>query len=125
VEAGLALGGHGALVGELQALVREQPLRERLRGQLMRALYRSGRQADALALYEATRRVLAEELGLDPGPELRRLQRAMLAQDPALEGPEAVAPAARRAGQARAATGSPAVPTGCPAAAAGPSGACR
>src|SRR5919109_4011287 len=68
IDADLALGRHAAVVTELEALVREHPLRERLRAQLMRALYRSGRQADALELYRQTRRELSEELGLDPGP---------------------------------------------------------
>ena len=74
VDADLALGRHGALAGELPAIVAEQPLRERLRAQLMLALYRSGRQADALRAYQEAREVLAEELGLDPGPELRALE---------------------------------------------------
>ena len=77
-EVGLAAGGHGELVGELEALVAAHPLRERLRGQLMLALYRSGRQADALRVYQRTRAVLAEELGIDPSPELQRLHRAIL-----------------------------------------------
>jgi DNA-binding SARP family transcriptional activator/class 3 adenylate cyclase len=84
IEAELALGRHGELVGELQALVAAQPLRERLHGQLMLALYRSGRQAEALAAYRQTRETLAEELGIDPSPALQELERAMLAQDPDL-----------------------------------------
>jgi DNA-binding SARP family transcriptional activator len=64
----LALGRHTALVAELEQLVRRHPLRERLRAQLMLALYRCGRQADALATYRAGRRVLRDELGLEPGP---------------------------------------------------------
>ena len=90
IEADLQLGRHAGLVAELEALVAEHPLRERLRGQLMLALYRSGRQADALAAYQETRRVLVEELGIDPSPELRELEQAILRQDPAL----AAAPAA-------------------------------
>src|SRR5262249_54288687 len=86
IEAGLALGRHAELTGEIEALVRAAPLRERLRAQLMVALYRSGRQADALRAYQEARAVLADELGLEPGPELRRLEAAILAQDPALEG---------------------------------------
>ena len=81
-------------VGKLDALVAANPLRERLRGQSMLALYRSGRQSDALQVYRDGRRLLAGELGLEPGPELQRLERAILAQDPALEAP---APVARRA----------------------------
>jgi DNA-binding SARP family transcriptional activator len=78
----LAAGDHTGLVGELEGLVAAQPTRERLRGLLMVALYRSGRQADALEVYQATRVVLAEELGIDPSPELQRLQQAILVQDP-------------------------------------------
>ncbi|MFL6189757.1 MAG: BTAD domain-containing putative transcriptional regulator [Actinomycetes bacterium] len=85
VELRLAAGDHTGLVGELEGLVAEHPTRERLRGQLMVALYRSGRQADALEVYQATRAVLAGELGIDPSPELQRLQQAILVQDPALE----------------------------------------
>jgi DNA-binding SARP family transcriptional activator len=87
IEAELALGHHAALVPELEVLVAREPTRERLAGQLMVALYRSGRQADALAAYRAVRRSLVEELGLEPGPELRRLEAAVLAQDPALDLP--------------------------------------
>ena len=84
IAADLALGRHDALVAELQALVAEQPLREALRGQLMLALYRSGRQAEALRVYDEGRAQLVDELGLDPGPELRRLQAAILDHDPSL-----------------------------------------
>jgi YVTN family beta-propeller protein len=87
IEAELTLGRHAALVPELELLVSREPTRERLAGQLMLALYRSGRQADALSAYRAMRRSLVEELGLEPGPELRRLEAAVLAQDPALELP--------------------------------------
>jgi len=83
-DAELALGRHVQLVGELEHLVAEQPLRERVRGQLMLALYRSGRQADALAVYQRARRTLVEELGIEPGESLRKLERAILEQDPAL-----------------------------------------
>lgn len=85
IEADLALGRHDELVAELRTLVRRHPLRERLRGQLMLALYRAGRQADALAAFAEGRRMLVDELGLEPGPELTRLQQAILDQDPALE----------------------------------------
>jgi len=87
VEAELALGHHAELVPELEGLVREQPLRERLRGQLMLALYRCGRQANALAVYRSGRRLLDEELGLKPDDELQRLERAILNHDPSLESP--------------------------------------
>ena len=87
IEAELALGRHAELVPELEGLVREQPLRERLRGQLMLALYRGGRQADALEVYRAGRRLLDEDLGLKPDDELQRLERAILNHDPSLESP--------------------------------------
>jgi DNA-binding SARP family transcriptional activator/pimeloyl-ACP methyl ester carboxylesterase len=83
----LAAGRHGELVGELRALVREHPFRERLWGHLMVALYRGGRQADALAVYQQARVQLREELGLEPGGELRRLEQAILDQAPSLDGP--------------------------------------
>jgi DNA-binding SARP family transcriptional activator len=85
IEADLALGGHAELVGELEALVSEHPLRERLRAQLMLALYRSGRQADALTVYAKTREMLVDELGIEPGPALHELERAILRQEPALD----------------------------------------
>ncbi|MER7502176.1 BTAD domain-containing putative transcriptional regulator [Nonomuraea pusilla] len=86
-EARLELGEHGLLVGELGDLVARHPLRERLRAVHMKALYRAGRQSEALASYGELREKLAEELGLDPGPELVALHRAILAQDPALDLP--------------------------------------
>jgi DNA-binding SARP family transcriptional activator len=92
VDAELELGLHADLSPELERLVSEHPLREGLRGRLMLALYRSGRQADALGVYRETRRVLDAELGLEPSPALQRLERAILAQDPVLE-PEGVRPA--------------------------------
>ena len=85
IEADLALGGAAELVGELEALIGDNPLRERLRGQLMLALYRAGRQADALEAYDEARRTLDEELGLAPSPPLQRLQTDILRQAPALE----------------------------------------
>ena len=87
IDADLELARHAELVGELEALVAEHPLRERMRGQLILALYRSGRQAEALDVYRETRRVLADELGLDPSPELRELELAILRQDPTLAAP--------------------------------------
>jgi YVTN family beta-propeller protein len=95
VDAELALGDHARLVGELEALVHEHPSRERLLRQLMLALYRSGRQADALEAYRVARRRLVDGLGLAPGRGLRELERAILAQDPGLE------PLARDAGRSR------------------------
>jgi predicted ATPase/DNA-binding SARP family transcriptional activator len=85
VEADLAVGRHGELVGELQQLVAIHPLRERLYGQLMLSLYRSGRQADALKTFRDARDVLVEQLGIEPGPELREVERAVLAHDPGLD----------------------------------------
>jgi YVTN family beta-propeller protein len=90
IEAELALGRHSDLVGELERLVAAQPLRERPRGQLVLALYRSGRQAEALRAYEDGRRLLAEELGIEPGAALSRLEKQILTQDPALEPPPTV-----------------------------------
>ena len=84
IDARLALGHHEEEVGRLEALCAEHPLRERLRSQLMVALYRSGRQPDALRAFESYRRVLSEELGLDPSPELRALEIRILNHDAAL-----------------------------------------
>ena len=83
-EADLVLGRHGELVGELEALCREHPLRERLWELLMLALYRAGRQAEALRAYSQARDHLVDELGIDPGPALRQLEARILAQDPSL-----------------------------------------
>ena len=87
IEADLALGRHGDVVSELEALIAVHPLRERLYQQLMIALYRSGRQAQALAVYRSARRVLMQELGVEPGRGLKRLERAILEQDVSLEPP--------------------------------------
>jgi DNA-binding SARP family transcriptional activator/DNA-binding beta-propeller fold protein YncE len=87
IEAELSLGHHVDIVGELETLVAEHPLRERLRGQLMLALYRSGRQAEALETYRRSRQTLVEELGIDPGIELQKLEKAILNHDRALELP--------------------------------------
>jgi predicted ATPase/DNA-binding SARP family transcriptional activator len=95
IDADLAVGRHDALTGELERLTADHPLRERLHGQLMAALYRCGRQAEALAAYRRVRDLLADELGIDPGEPLRRLHAAVLAQDPALDhipGRHALAP---------------------------------
>lgn len=100
IEADLGLG-RTDLVGELEALIARNPLREHLRGQLMLALYRSGRQSEALEAYRETRTTLVEEVGIEPGPALQHLEQAILNQDPALDlstGPPsrlAIAPAAQ------------------------------
>src|SRR6266508_3776360 len=95
-EARLELGQHRLLADELGELVARNPLRERLRATYMRALYRAGRQSQALATYGELREDLARELGLDPSPELTALQLAILKQDPALARPPAAAPSAER-----------------------------
>ena len=87
IDADLECGRHAALVPELEALVNEHPHREGLRRELMLALYRSGRQGDALAVYTDTRATLDAELGVEPTPDLRELQHAILRQDPALDAP--------------------------------------
>jgi DNA-binding SARP family transcriptional activator len=87
IEAKLALGGHAEVVGQLETLIVEHPYRERLRAQLMLALYRSDRQADALQAYQDARHKLVEELGIEPGGRLRELEGAILAQDAALAAP--------------------------------------
>jgi class 3 adenylate cyclase/DNA-binding SARP family transcriptional activator/DNA-binding IscR family transcriptional regulator len=98
IETRLVLGQHAEVVGQLETLIGEHPYRERLRGQLMLALYRCERQADALQVYQDARRTLVEQLGIEPGDRLRELERGILAQDPALAAP---APAAGRAAEAR------------------------
>jgi DNA-binding SARP family transcriptional activator len=99
IEADLRLGAHGPLVAELEALVARYPLRERLRGQLMVALYRHGRQAEALQAYRNVRRALVDELGIEPGKPLQELERAILRQDPSLDLPAHTAPGAPRPGR--------------------------
>jgi DNA-binding SARP family transcriptional activator len=101
IEADLALGRHHELVAELETLVRRHPLRERLRGQLMLALYRAGRHAEALESYQSFRRLLDDELGIDPPTSLKELERRILQQDPALATP------ARRDERSREATVDP------------------
>jgi DNA-binding SARP family transcriptional activator len=103
-EASLEAGLQDGLVTELERLVARDPYRENLRALLMLALYREGRQADALAAYRAARTTLADDLGLDPGEELQELERAILRQDPSLRGPvtartHAAEPSPRRAGR--------------------------
>ena len=95
VEADLQLGRHAELIAELQHVTSEHPWRERLHGQLMLALYRSGRQADALRTYRDARRVLVDELGIEPGRPLRELETAILEQDPRLD----LVPASDEAGE--------------------------
>ena len=104
IDAELELGRAGELVAELESLVRDQPHRERRRCQLMLALYRSGRQTEALAHYQDARRLLVDEFGVEPGPELQALQKAILTQDPSLSAhsgtrPGAAATAPKRAGR--------------------------
>jgi DNA-binding SARP family transcriptional activator len=96
IEADLRQGRHRELVAELEGLVRQQPLQERLWAQLLLALYRAGRQADALLAYQRARSILVEELGIDPGAELRRLHTAVLAQDPGLDLPPTAEPGPAR-----------------------------
>ncbi|MCF2529280.1 BTAD domain-containing putative transcriptional regulator [Yinghuangia soli] len=93
-EARLGLGEHHVLAGELADLAAEHPLRERLHATYIRALYRAGRQSEALERYAALRERLADELGVDPGPGLAALYQAILEQDPALDAPQVPAPAA-------------------------------
>jgi len=87
VDAELELGHHGEVLRDLEELVAAHPYRERLRGQLMLALYRSGRQAEALSAYRDARTMLVEQLGIDPGEDLQQLERAILRQDPSLRAP--------------------------------------
>jgi YVTN family beta-propeller protein len=87
IDADLALGRHNEVIQELERLVRQHPLRERLQGQLMLALYRAGRQAEALEVYRGARRTLADELGLEPSPFLQQLERAILTHDDAVQAP--------------------------------------
>ncbi|HET8820760.1 MAG TPA: BTAD domain-containing putative transcriptional regulator [Thermoleophilaceae bacterium] len=98
IEADLACGRHADVVGELEALVARHPYRERLHAHLMLALYRSGRQADAVTAYRRAREALVEGLGLEPSPSLSALEVAILRQDPALELP-GPAPAAAPSGE--------------------------
>ena len=107
VEAELALGRHADVIGRLQTLIGEHPYRERLRGQLMLALYRCDRQADALQAFQDARRALVEDLGIEPGERLRRLESQVLDHDPSLAAPEAAAPVAPAAHPAPAAVASP------------------
>jgi DNA-binding SARP family transcriptional activator len=96
IDCEFALGHHEEVVAELETLVRKHPLRERLRAQLMLALYRCGRQADALASYQEARRTLVDELGLEPSRELQDLEQSILTHDHALTAPRRAAPPLRR-----------------------------
>jgi len=107
MEAELALGRHAEVVGELTGLVDASPLSERLAALLMIALYRSGKQPEALAVYRTTRQALVDELGIEPGPELRRVERAILEQAPWLDSPRKELAGARSAAAVRAPGGSP------------------
>ena len=95
IAAEIAAGGHSTVVSELEALIARYPLRERMWANLMLALYRSGRQAEALSTYERARQVLADELGADPSPELQRLHEQILNRAPALERPDPTPPVVR------------------------------
>jgi predicted ATPase/DNA-binding SARP family transcriptional activator len=103
----LALGRHHEAISEVESLVAEHPLRERLRAQLMLALYRAGRQAEALRAYQAARAVLNDELGVEPGSDLRRLEAAILAQDDSLEAPPPAPAAPTVAARRRSNIGAP------------------
>jgi YVTN family beta-propeller protein len=105
IEADLALARQRALVGELEALVAQYPYQERLRGQLMLALYRSGRQSHALEVYRSGRSALREELGLEPGPDLRALEQRILIQDESLDLPKRATRSGSVAPQRRAISG--------------------
>src|SRR3954447_18341355 len=96
VEHDLEAGLHREVLAELETLLAQEPLRERLHAQRMLALYRSGRQAEALEAYRAARATLVEQIGVEPGPELRRMQDAILRRDPTLEPPEQVPPELER-----------------------------
>ncbi len=110
IDCDLAQGRHEHVLGELQVLVREHPLRERLRAQQMLALYRADRQADALDAYQQARRDLIDELGIEPSESLQRLQQAILRHDPALEAPAGTAAANGAAPTATPARGAVPIP---------------
>jgi YVTN family beta-propeller protein len=104
IDADLALGRHAALISEVEGQARQHPHRERLQAQLMLALYRSGRQADALDHYRQARESMVGELGIEPGPELQQLERAILAQDPELRAPSKPSVVERAAARTRLST---------------------
>ena len=97
IEADLELGRHAEVVPRLERLVADHPLRERLRAQLMLALYGAGRQAEALQAFKDARTLLVDELGIEPGPALQHVERQILGHDPELGAPDGFAPASRRA----------------------------
>ena len=97
VDADMEAGRHAEVIGELEGLIAAQPLREHLRAQYMLALYRSGRQSDALAAYRSARAELVDEIGVEPGAELQRLHDGILAHDPALDPPAPAEPEAEPA----------------------------
>ena len=101
IDADLAAGRHGEVIAELDALIAEHPLRERLHAQRMLALYRAGRQAEALEAYRRARTLLVEQIGVEPGPALRELHAAILVQDPALSPGEALSRTAPQPPRAR------------------------
>ncbi len=115
IEADLALGRGAELAPEAEELATAHPLRERLRGQLMRVLYLAGRQGDALAVYEDTRRVLAERLGVDPSPALSAVHLAILRADPELGHPAGNGSVPAAPARARSAPGSSAARSSAPA----------
>jgi YVTN family beta-propeller protein len=112
IDAKLAVGGHAEVVGELDALIGENPLRERLRAQLMLALYRCDRQADALQAYQEARRALVDELGIEPSAPLRQLEAKILSQDPSLDLRGAPLPVSHAPEAERPPTAGPRRPTG-------------
>jgi tetratricopeptide (TPR) repeat protein len=113
IDAELNLGRHGDVIAELRQLAATHPLREQLHALLMLALYRDGQQAEALAAYRRVRRALIDDLGTEPGPELRRLEQRILAADPAIDAPlppaGAAVPAAPEVEQPASVTGPPRV----------------
>ena len=121
IEADLALGRHAEVAGDLGALLADHPYRECLHAQLMLALYRSGRQAEALEVYQRARAALHDELGIEPGPELQRLHTAILRQDPVLQHPGPASPSPGGPGiDVRAGPGGPGGAPSAPSAAAPP-----
>lgn len=115
VDAELACGRHGELIGELTAMTAEHPHRERFYGQLMLALYRAGRHPEALDMYQRLRTRLVDDLGVDPGPQLRQLYTAILRHDPDLAAPRDTGATGHDIGATHVATAAPGIPTPTPA----------